>query len=73
MTNGMTKVQWGKLRKGDKVKTEAHRYNKDGTMYIELIHGSVIRMNSNGSQALVRWDKSGNEIWYGRLGIEMDE
>jgi len=37
-----------------------------------ILHGVVVKSNSNGSQVLVKWDDSDYESWYGRLGIEFE-
>lgn len=62
----MTKSQWNKIEVGTKVVHETR--NHDNTP--KLCFGTIIRINSNGSQALVRFD-TGTEIWYGRTGIEL--
>lgn len=66
----MTKGQWQNLKLGARVKTELPNLYGDGKV---LYKGTVIRANSNWSQVLVRWDgdEAGNEIWYGRLGLEL--
>ncbi|MFA6570775.1 MAG: hypothetical protein WCT77_06005 [Bacteroidota bacterium] len=58
----MTKKQWGNVWVGSRV-----------TMMLDqkTYKGIVIRVNSNFSQVLVRWDEDNAEIWYGRLGIEL--
>lgn len=60
----MTKNQWRNLIVGSRV-----------TMKItnKVYNGTVIRNNSNWSQVLVKWDDTKDEIWYGRLGIEILE
>jgi hypothetical protein len=60
----MTKNQWRNLRVGARV-----------TMKItnKVYNGTIIRINSNWSQVLVKWDGTKDEIWYGRLGIEILE
>lgn len=58
----MTKKEWSNIWKDLRV-----TMTRDGKIYT----GTVIRVNSNFSQALVRWDETNSEIWYGRLGIEV--
>jgi len=64
----MTKKEWSNITEGCRVTMQRydHRVNADITYT-----GTVKRLNSNYSQALVKWDNTGSEIWYGRLGIEM--
>ena len=64
----MTKKEWQSVCEGTKVTMTIydHRYRSE-VRYI----GYIKRMNSNYSQALVKWDNSGSEIWYGRLGLEL--
>ena len=56
----MTKKEWSNIWKDQRVTMTLHE---------KVYKGTVIRVNSNFSQALVRWDESGTEIWYGRIGI----
>jgi hypothetical protein len=45
----------------------------DGKPVDVVLHGTVVRSNSNGSQVLVKFDDNNNfESWYGRLGIEFE-
>ncbi len=62
----MTKSQWNNIKVGNKV--VHHTFNLDGTP--KACQGIIIRINSNGSQALVRLE-SGTEIWYGRTSLEL--
>lgn len=58
----MTKKEWTCFGKGQRVTMQ-----RDGKDYF----GTVIRINTNWSQVLVRWDETLTEIWYGRLGLEL--
>lgn len=66
----MNKVDWYNLWKGDRVEMKTWK-PVDGKPVDIVLIGTVIRLNSNRSQALVKWDNSDSEIWYGRLGIEL--
>ena len=70
----MTKPQWRNLRIGQKVWKE-HLDLKwiDGKCVSEKVclYGVTKKFNANCSQVLVKWDNTDNEIWYGRLGIEI--
>lgn len=66
----MTKANWYNLWKGDRVETKTWK-PVDGKPVDVILKGTVIRLNSNRSQALVKWDDSESEIWYGRLGLEL--
>jgi hypothetical protein len=66
----MTKKQWNLLRPGDRVK-QGLEPNATKTALVKVTwFATVTRFNSNGSQCLIKYD-SGNEIWKGRLGIEL--
>ncbi len=60
----MTKNQWRNLIVGSRVTMQINN---------KVYNGTIVRKNSNWSQVLVKWDDTGNEIWYGRLGIEILE
>jgi len=62
----MTKKQWSNIHIGMRVTMTLSDLQGIPRVYT----GSVIRLNSNYSQALVRWDGQDTETWYGRLGIE---
>jgi len=69
----MTKKEWSSLRTGTRVykKHTDLKWDENGkcTSFERYLTGVVKRTNSNHSQALVDWGD--NEIWYGRLGIEL--
>lgn len=73
----MTKKQWSSIRIGTKVWKQHTDLKWVGQGVRSLITqtvyltGVVKRINSNHSQVLVDWGD--NEIWYGRLGIELVE
>lgn len=70
----MTKNQWYNIRVGSKVwKNHNDIEWVDGVSKIKQVKltGVVKTINSNCSQVLVDWGNS--EIWYGRLGIELEE
>ena len=66
----MTKKEWLYLRPNMEV---IHKTWKpvDGKPVDVILEGTVVRMNSNHSQALVKFNDEGFESWYGRLGLEM--
>jgi hypothetical protein len=64
----MTKGQWKNIRIGTRVTTKLP--DLANAMKSVNYYGTVVRVNGNKSQVLVRWG-SGSEIWYGRLGIEI--
>jgi len=69
----MTKKEWYSITEGTKVQTTVTAIGKDKSepyCYKQTIKGEVKRVNSNGSQALVKWN-DGIERWYGRLGLEL--
>lgn len=63
----MTKKEWSNLRIGARVTMNWPQ--GDGTN--KTYTGDVVRINSNGSQVLVKWDGDSGVQWYGRLGIEL--
>lgn len=63
----MTKKEWSNIRQGTRVTMTLNDLQGIPRQY----KGTVIRMNSNHSQALVRWDGQDTERWYGRLGIDL--
>jgi len=68
----MTKKQWDSVYVGTKVWMKHNTIeNVNGDVKTKEIYltGIVKRVNSNRSQVLVDWGD--NEIWYGRLGIEL--
>ena len=69
----MTKKEWTTVRQGTKVykKHTDLKWDEDGVCVTveKYLTGIVKRTNSNHSQVLVDWGD--NEIWYGRLGIEL--
>jgi hypothetical protein len=66
----MTKKEWLYLRKGVEVEHKTWK-PVDGKPVDVTLTGTVVRMNSNHSQALVKWEGDDFESWYGRLGIEI--
>ena len=66
----MTKKEWLYLRPTVVV---IHKTWKpvDGKPVDVILEGIVVRMNSNHSQALVKFNNEGFESWYGRLGLEL--
>jgi len=62
----MTKKEWSNLWTDSRVTMT--REQLDGTT--KVYKGTVLKLNSNRSQALVKWDDSW-ENWYGRLGIDL--
>ena len=66
----MTKKEWLHLRPNMEV---IHKTWKpvDGKPVDVILEGIVVRMNSNHSQALVKFNNEGFESWYGRLGLEL--
>lgn len=68
------KKKWYDIQVGDRVTTIKHGFHKEGDQLFPhktKITGTIKRINSNRSQALVEWDESKNEIWYGRTGIDL--
>ena len=69
----MTKKEWHSIRIGTMVwkKHNDIKWEEGGSYYTKEVYltGVVKRINSNFSQVLVDWGD--NEIWYGRLGIEL--
>jgi len=66
----MTKKEWGSIRIGTRVQWKTWRTNH--AVLEDVIHyGKVIRINSNGSQALIQFGGGGFERWFGRTGIEI--
>lgn len=61
----MTKSEWNKSFKGTRVTMKTWK------PVDVILNGTIVRSNSNHSQVLVKWDETDNEIWYGRLGIEL--
>lgn len=66
----MTKGQWFKLKAGDKVVYKTWK-PVDGKPFDVVLNGTVVRMNSNHSQAFVKFGNDGFESWYGRLTLEL--
>jgi len=62
----MTKNELQSLHIGDKVYMTIPDIQ---TAFMVTLVGTVIRINFNGSQVLVKW-KTGSEIWHGRTSIE---
>ena len=68
----MTKGQWNNIRVGTRVWMNHNGLEwVDGKCQIkpQILTGTIVRINSNGSQALVDWGD--NQIWYGRLSLEL--
>lgn len=69
----MTKKEWSSIRIGTAVykKHTDLKWDEAGecTSFEHILVGVIKRINSNHSQVLVDWGD--NEIWYGRLGIEL--
>jgi len=68
----MTKKQWNNITVGTKVWMKHNGLEwVDGKCLPKTVYliGVIKRINSNGSQALVDWGN--NEIWYGRLSLEL--
>ena len=68
----MTKSEWRNIKVGSKVVHKTWTIIEGKPVDI-ILSGSVIRINSNRSQVLVKWDSTDNEIWYGRLGLEINK
>lgn len=66
----MTKKEWLHLRPNMEVIYKTWK-PVDGKPVDVILEGTVVRMNSNHSQALVKFNDEGFESWYGRLGLEM--
>ena len=66
----MTKKEWNNLQVGARVKKEWPDI-KNGKFEMNTLYGTVKRFNMNGSQCTVTWGDSIQEIWEGRLGIEI--
>ena len=62
----MTKKEWSNLLTDSRVTMAIEQL--DGTL--KVYEGTVLKLNSNRSQALVKWDDD-CENWYGRLGIDL--
>lgn len=69
----MTKKEWSNLIVGQRVKKDSWTIDRSidppCTKPITY-YGSVYKMNSNHSQALIKYD-NGTDNWEGRLGIEV--
>ena len=68
----MTKKEWLNLRTKSEVTYKTWRLIDDKSVDI-ILEGAVVRMNSNHSQALVKWNNDSFENWYGRLGLEINK
>ena len=66
----MTKKEWGSITIGTEVSHKTWQ-PVDGKPVDVILEGRVVKINSNVSQVLVKWNDKGFESWYGRLGIEL--
>ncbi len=71
----MTKKQWQSIKPGSRVwmkHTDLERQMDGNLMPKEIIlRGEIIRVNSNHSQVIVKWDDKEPLMWYGRLSLEL--
>lgn len=67
----MSKKEWYSIRVGARVKWKTWR-TTHAVLEDVIYYGKVIRINSNGSQALIQFDGDEFERWFGRLGIDLE-
>lgn len=70
----MTKKEWYEVWLGVRVINKTwiiDRTVKPPQSVDVILTGTVVRVNANCSQALVKWDGHDGTIWYGRTGIEL--